>query len=178
MQAKRWLDAGHRMGMAVNVSYAQFTRHDLLRSVMGILQETQLPPELLELELTESILISDPEQVLLVVDQLAALGVTFSIDDFGTGYSSLSYLKRFPVHKLKIDQTFVRDLLTDPSDAVIVSAIINMAHSLQMQSIAEGVETLEQANRLRELGCQQVQGYWFSRPLLATQMDALLASQR
>jgi len=172
MQAKRWLDAGHRMGMAVNVSYAQFTRHDLLRSVMGILQETQLPPELLELELTESILISDPEQVLLVVDQLAALGVTFSIDDFGTGYSSLSYLKRFPVHKLKIDQTFVRDLLTDPSDAVIVSAIINMAHSLQMQSIAEGVETLEQANRLRELGCQQVQGYWFSRPLQAIQMDA------
>jgi len=113
-----------------------------------------------------------------VVDQLAALGVTFSIDDFGTGYSSLSYLKRFSVHKLKIDQSFVRDLLTDPSDAVIVSAIINLAHSLQMQSIAEGVETREQAIRLGELGCQQIQGYWFSKPLLGSQMDALLTSQQ
>jgi len=178
LQAKRWLDAGHRLGISVNVSYAQFARHNLLRSVMDILLETQLPPELLELELTESILISDPEQVLLVVDELAAMGVTFSIDDFGTGYSSLSYLKRFSVHKLKIDQSFVRDLLTDPSDAVIVSAIINMAHSLQMQSIAEGVETPEQATRLRELGCQQIQGYWFSKPILAHQMDALLASQK
>jgi len=178
LQAKRWLDAGYRLGIAVNVSYAQFARHNLLRSVMDILLETQLPPELLELELTESILISDPEQVLLVVDQLAAMGVTFSIDDFGTGYSSLSYLKRFSVHKLKIDQSFVRDLLTDPSDAVIVSAIINLAHSLQMQSIAEGVETPEQATRLRELGCQQIQGYWFSKPILAHQMDALLASQK
>jgi len=176
LQAKRWLDAGYRIGMAVNVSYVQFARHNLLRTVMDVLQETQLPPELLELELTESILISDPEKVLLVVDQLASMGVTFSIDDFGTGYSSLSYLKRFSVHKLKIDQSFVRDLLTDPSDAVIVSAIINMAHNLQMQSIAEGVETREQAIRLGELGCQQIQGYWFSKPLSALQMDALLAS--
>jgi EAL domain-containing protein (putative c-di-GMP-specific phosphodiesterase class I) len=178
LQAKRWLDAGYRIVMAVNVSYVQFARHDLLRSVMDILEETQLPPEFLELELTESILITDPEKVLLVVDQLAALGVTFSIDDFGTGYSSLSYLKRFSVHKLKIDQSFVRDLLTDPSDAVIVSAIINLAHSLQMQSIAEGVETREQAIRLGELGCQQIQGYWFSKPLLGSQMDALLTSQQ
>ncbi len=178
LQAKRWLDAGYRLGIAVNVSCAQFGRHNLLGSVMDVLQETRLPPELLELELTESILISDPEQVLLVVDQLAAMGVTFSIDDFGTGYSSLSYLKRFSVHKLKIDQSFVRDLLTDPSDAVIVSAIINLAHSLQMQSIAEGVETPEQAARLRELGCQQIQGYWFSRPILAHQMDTLLASHK
>jgi diguanylate cyclase (GGDEF)-like protein/PAS domain S-box-containing protein len=178
MQAKRWLDAGYRLGIAVNVSFAQFAQQNLLRSVMDILHETQLPPDLLDLELTESILISDPEQVLLVVDQLVAMGVKFSIDDFGTGYSSLSYLKRFSVHKLKIDQSFVRDLLTDPSDAVIVSAIINMAHNLQMQSIAEGVETPEQAMRLRELGCQQIQGYYFSRPILTHQMDALLAAQR
>jgi diguanylate cyclase (GGDEF)-like protein/PAS domain S-box-containing protein len=178
LQAKRWLDVGYRIGMAVNVSYVQFARHNLLQSVVDILQETQLPPELLELELTESILISDPDKVLSVVDQLAAMGVTFSIDDFGTGYSSLSYLKRFSVHKLKIDQSFVRDLLTDPSDAVIVSAIINMAYNLQMQSIAEGVETPEQAKRLGEMGCQQIQGYWFSKPLSAAQMEDLLASCR
>jgi EAL domain-containing protein (putative c-di-GMP-specific phosphodiesterase class I) len=112
--------------------------------------------------------------VLAVVDKLRALGVTLAIDDFGTGYSSLSYLKRFAVHKLKIDQSFVRDILTDKDDAVIVTTIINFAKSLQMISIAEGVENLEQANLLREMGCVQIQGFWLSKPLSVAKMDDLL----
>jgi diguanylate cyclase (GGDEF)-like protein/PAS domain S-box-containing protein len=173
-QGKRWLDRGHRLNVAVNVSSVQFARNGLLRSVTDILEETGFPAELLELELTESILVGDPENVFSVVNQLRAQGVTFAIDDFGTGYSSLSYLKRFSVHKLKIDQTFIRDLLVDQDDAVIVSAIINLANNLQMECIAEGVETAEQAAKLGAMGCPLIQGYWLSRPLSVASMDALL----
>jgi EAL domain-containing protein (putative c-di-GMP-specific phosphodiesterase class I) len=169
-----WLETGYRLSVAVNVSYIQFVRNNLLEQIKDILDETRLPPELLELELTESIMATDPESVLTVVDQLRATGVTLAIDDFGTGYSSLSYLKRFAVHKLKIDQSFVRDILNDKDDAMIVATIINLAKSLNILSIAEGVEYIEQANALREMGCTQVQGFWLAKPLTVAKMDDLL----
>jgi diguanylate cyclase (GGDEF)-like protein/PAS domain S-box-containing protein len=173
-QAKLWLDEGYRLSVAVNVSYVQFVRNNLLEQIKSVLEETQLPPELLELELTESIMAADPENVLSVVDKLRAVGVTLAIDDFGTGYSSLSYLKRFSVHKLKIDQSFVRDILDDKDDAIIVATIINLAKNLQMLCIAEGVENIEQANLLREMGCAQVQGFWLAKPLTVAKINDLL----
>ncbi|MDP3837760.1 MAG: EAL domain-containing protein, partial [Methylococcales bacterium] len=177
-QAKRWVDQGHRLHIAVNVSYVQFVRNNLLKLVKDTLDETGLEAQYLELELTESTLVSDPENVLSVVQLLRNMGVFLSIDDFGTGYSSLSYLKRFSVHKLKIDQSFVRDLLVDKDDAIIVSAIINLAKSLEIECIAEGVETEAQANKLQEMGCQQIQGYWLGRPLSVVQMNELLANTK
>ena len=176
-QAKRWLEMGHRVRIAVNISYIQFLRNNLLQLIKDVLIESQLPSELLELELTESILAADPENVLAVVDLLRDEGVYLSIDDFGTGYSSLSYLKRFPVHKLKIDQSFIRDLVNDRDDRIIVSAIINLAKSLEIDSIAEGVETEEQANLLRELGCKKIQGFWLAKPLSVEEMNNLLSQQ-
>ncbi len=173
-QAKLWLDAGYRLSVAVNVSSVQFVRNNLLEQIKAVLKETQLPPELLELELTESIMVTDPENVLVVIDELRAAGVTLAIDDFGTGYSSLSYLKRFAVHKLKIDQSFVRDILDDNNDANIVATIINLAKNLQMLCIAEGVENIEQAKVLREMGCAQVQGFWLAKPLAVAKMNDLL----
>lgn len=178
LQAKHWLDQGHPLKMAVNVSYVQFVRNNLVQLIVDTLHETELPHQHLELELTESILVADPENVLAVVNRLREMGLYLSIDDFGTGYSSLSYLKRFAVHKLKIDQSFVRDLLIDNDDAIIVSAIINLATSLGIECIAEGVETEGQANKLKELGCMQIQGYWLGRPLSVVKMDELLANHK
>jgi EAL domain-containing protein (putative c-di-GMP-specific phosphodiesterase class I) len=172
------MEAGHRLSVAVNVSYMQFVRSDLLQVVRSVLAESGLPAQLLELELTESILIADPESVLGVVRQLRDLGVTLSIDDFGTGYSSLSYLKRFSVHKLKIDRSFIRDILTNSDDSVIVAAVINLANNLQIECIAEGVESEQQALRLGEMGCQQIQGYWLARPLSVPNLDALLVESQ
>ena len=131
------------------------------------LAESGLNPALLELELTESILIKDTDTVLATVQRLKALGVKLSIDDFGTGYSSLSYLKQFNVDKLKIDQSFVRDMADDPNDAAIVNAIIQMAKSLKLTTIAEGVEDERQFAMLRSLNCDEVQGYHFARPMPA-----------
>ncbi|MBF0217980.1 MAG: EAL domain-containing protein [Gammaproteobacteria bacterium] len=174
-QAKFWLDQGYELQIAVNVSYVQFVRNNLVQLIKETLRDTGLSHRFLELELTESILVSDPDNVLSVVNTLRQMGVFLSIDDFGTGYSSLSYLKRFDVHKLKIDQSFVRDLLIDPDDAIIVSAIINLARSLKIDCIAEGVETEEQAIKLKEMGCNQIQGYWLGRPLSVSKMGELLA---
>lgn len=171
LQAKRWSDRGHPLRVAVNVSYMQFVRNNLLQLIRDVLQESGLPPAQLELELTESVLAADPSNVLEVVDALRDDGVYLSIDDFGTGYSSLSYLKRFPVHKLKIDQSFVRDILQDQDDRSIVLAITGLAKSLEMECIAEGVESKAQADLLMELGCRQIQGYWLARPLSVAQMD-------
>lgn len=176
-QAMAWLEQGSPITVAVNVSYIQFTRNNLLELVQSSLADSGLPPHYLELELTESILASDSNNVLNVMSALKAIGVNFSIDDFGTGYSSLSYLKRFSVDKLKIDQSFVRDVPGDPDDEAIVHAVINLARSLNIRSIAEGVENEQQLALLKQLGCDEGQGYLFARPLNVDQVHELLASR-
>jgi len=174
-QAQAWRQAGSPdLIMSVNLSALQFRRSGLIETVSGALARSGLPPHLLELELTESILLQDVENTLDTVWQLKALGIRLSIDDFGTGYSSLSYLKRFAVDRLKIDQSFVRDISTDPDDAAIVSAIIQLARSLRLGIIAEGVETQQQLAFLREAGCREVQGYLFSQALPPAALEAFL----
>lgn len=177
-QAKCWQQAGlPELVMAVNLSAVQFKRGAVYQSVSNALSESGLDARFLELELTESILIRDTENVLATVRQLKRLGVSLSIDDFGTGYSSLSYLKKFKVDKLKIDQSFVRDLESDPEDAAIVQAIIQMARSLNLRTVAEGVENAHVANQLRVRCCDEAQGYHFARPLVAEGFASFLASR-
>lgn len=167
-QAVAWLDAGlPALTMAVNLSAVQFKRGDLEQVVSDVLARSGLDPALLELELTESILIQETEKALVTVDRLKALGVKLSIDDFGTGYSSLSYLKRFAVDKLKIDRSFIRHMVDSPNDAAIVRAIVQMAKSLNLKTIAEGVEDAEVLEMLRALDCDEVQGFHFSPALPA-----------
>ncbi len=165
--------------VAVNISGRQFHQPKrLVQSLEAILAETGLPPALLELELTESSAMSDPEQAVSVISTLRERGLVCSIDDFGTGYSSLSVLKSFPIGKLKIDRSFVLDIANDPNDAAIVAAIVAMAHALKLKVVAEGVETQEHLEFLRNLGCDQIQGYLFSRPLPAAEMGRMLAEGR
>ncbi len=174
-QMKIWRDAGHDLGtVAVNLSPRQFHLPDIDSIVGNILQETGLSPHFLELELTESALIEQGVGAEVRLAALRKLGARVSIDDFGTGYSSLAYLKRFPISKLKIDQSFVRDISTDPADMEITSAIIGLARNLHLDSIAEGVETEAQLAYLEEQGCEFAQGYLFSKPLPAEEIDALL----
>jgi EAL domain-containing protein (putative c-di-GMP-specific phosphodiesterase class I) len=174
-QLKAWLDGGlSAMVMAVNLSSVQFRQAGLVDQVTGILDEVALPHHYLELELTEAVAMDNPEAAIAVMDKLNHHGIRMSIDDFGTGYSSLGYLKKFKVYKLKIDQSFVRDITTDPEDRAIVSAIINMASSLGIRTIAEGVEGADQLELLRLQGCDEVQGYYFSRPLPAAQCEVYL----
>ncbi|MBA4113023.1 MAG: hypothetical protein C0492_06645 [Verminephrobacter sp.] len=174
-QAMRWQQAGlPELTMAVNLSAVQFRRGNLLLSVTQALADSGLEPSRLELELTESLLLDDAEQVLETVRRFKALGVCLSIDDFGTGYSSLAYLKRFAVDKLKIDQSFVRDIVSDPDDAAIVRAIISMARSLKLKVIAEGVETAELASFLNLYHCHEAQGYHYARPMPADELAAWL----
>ncbi|MDP1771849.1 MAG: EAL domain-containing protein [Methylobacter sp.] len=174
-QAKTWLKSGFEpLVMAVNLSVVQFRHPDLPELITRILNEEGLPPEYLELELTEGVAMHNPQEAIAVMNNLHELGIRMSIDDFGTGYSSLSYLKKFKVYKLKIDQSFVRDISTDPEDKAIVSAIINLAKSLGLQTIAEGVETAGQLAFLREQGCDEIQGYLFSKPVPIEQFEALL----
>jgi EAL domain-containing protein (putative c-di-GMP-specific phosphodiesterase class I) len=170
-QAAAWAKAGMAgLVVAVNISGVHFKRGDLEQSVIAALEGSGLDPALLELELTETILISYTEGVLATVKRLKQSGVKLSIDDFGTGYSSLSYLKRFEVDKLKIDQSFIRDLNSDPEDAAIVRAIIQMAGSLSLKTIAEGVENEDVLAMLRDFGCDEAQGYYFARPMPADEL--------
>ncbi len=162
------------MRVAINLSARQLTRYDLVRAVEQALSDTHLSAECLELELTESMVMHDPEGVIAILGQLKALGVQLSIDDFGTGYSSLSYLKRFPVTSLKIDQSFVRELGQDDNAAAIVRAVISLGHSLDMNVIAEGVETERQMSFLLENHCDAMQGFLFSRPLAAAEFVTLV----
>ena len=165
-QLKRWLlDGMPPIVMAVNLSAVQFRQAGLPELVTRILDEAGVARHLLELELTESVAAYDPLGAIDIMDRLHACGIRMSIDDFGTGYSSLSYLKRFKVHKLKIDQSFIRGVTEDRDDQAIVTAIIGLARSLGLQTIAEGVETLEQMRYLHAEGCDEIQGYWFSRPV-------------
>ena len=164
--AKTWIDAGHdEVAVAVNISALQFKRDDIVKSVADILHETGLRPENLELELTESLLMSHAEDVMETIRLLKGLGVRLSIDDFGTGYSSLSYLRRFAVDRLKIDQSFIRDMVEDPDDAAIVRAVVQMGKSLKLDVIAEGVESRAQADYLVKQGCNEAQGYFFCPPV-------------
>jgi len=178
-QTKAWMDGGFTpMIIAVNLSAIQFRQKNLLTLVTDILEEVQLPPEYLELELTEAVTMHDPESVIDVMNKFHEQGIRMSIDDFGTGYSSLSYLKQFKVYKLKIDQSFIRDISDNPDDRAIVSAIIDMAHNLGLQTIAEGVETAEQLAFLRLRGCNEVQGYYFSKPLPSAEFEQFLQNKR
>ncbi|MDP2829414.1 MAG: EAL domain-containing protein [Sulfuricellaceae bacterium] len=177
-QNSAWLAAGlPPMRVAVNLSAHQFRQSNLVDVVCLALEDSGLEPELLEMEVTESIMIQDVHTTITTLNQLHVIGIQISIDDFGTGYSSLSYLKRLPISKIKIDQSFVRDICTDPDDAAIADAVISLGHSLKMQVIAEGVETLEQLDYLRAHGCDEMQGYYFSRPLPAEAFAELVRRQ-
>lgn len=174
-QAKDWIDSGlSPIVMAVNLSAVQFRHPALPKLVTDILNEVGLSSEYLELELTEGVAMHDPQAVIAVMKNLYDRGVRMSIDDFGTGYSSLSYLKKFKVYKLKIDQSFVRDISTDSEDKAIVGAVIHMARSLGLKTIAEGVETRDQLEYLRNEGCDEVQGYYYSPPQDKTAVTAYL----
>jgi diguanylate cyclase (GGDEF)-like protein/PAS domain S-box-containing protein len=174
-QAAAWRRGGlPSLRMSVNLSPIQFRGQGLPFLVTRILSEENLDPRLLELELTENILMQDVDQVILQLEQLSALGVVISIDDFGTGFSSLSYVKRLPVDRLKIDQSFIRDVISDPNDRAIVSTIVNLAHSLHMDVVAEGVESAGQLECVRAAGCDAVQGYYCGRPMSADQFEKVL----
>jgi diguanylate cyclase (GGDEF)-like protein/PAS domain S-box-containing protein len=175
-QIAAWDEQGVRdLRVAVNVSSRQFVEGDLEGVVRAALEEHRVEPALLELELTESALMSNAEHTIEVLSRLKLLGIKISIDDFGTGYSSLAYLKRFPIDKLKIDIAFVRDIITNPDDAAIAQAIISMAHSMHMLVIAEGVETRAQMAYLRRHRCDEIQGFHFSRPLEPDALAHLVA---
>ena len=174
-QLKNWIDNGlPSMIMAVNISAIQFRQANITETIISSLNEAQLPPEHLEVELTEATTMDHPMEVISVMDKLHAHGIRMSIDDFGTGYSSLSYLKKFKAYKLKIDQSFVRDITNDPDDKAIITAIISMAHSLGILTIAEGVETASQLDCLRLMGCDEIQGYYFCKPLPADQFESFV----
>ena len=162
--------------VAVNLSARQFRAHSLLDTIKAILEETGLPPTMLEIEVTESMVMQDPEQAKQLLSELRNMGAVLALDDFGTGYSSLSYLKRFPFDNVKVDRSFVRNLPADTDDCAIAQAIVAMAHSLRLKVIAEGVETQNQRSFLAGLGCDEFQGYLVSRPLPATQIEALFRS--
>lgn len=171
-QGKRWRDAGAGdIRIAVNISARQFWRGNLLETVEAVLEDVGAEANMLELELTESILMRHEEGTVELLDQLSKRGITVSIDDFGTGYSSLSYLKRFPINKLKIDRSFVRDIQEDADDAAIVTAIVAMTRGLKLRVIAEGVETPGQLAFLKSIGCDEIQGYIVSRPKVAADCD-------
>ncbi|NDP39914.1 MAG: EAL domain-containing protein [Rhodoferax sp.] len=174
-QLRVWLDAGlPALQLSVNLSAVQFRHANLPDLVTQVLFDAGLEPHCLELELTESVAMNDPPGAVAIMDKLHQRGVRLSIDDFGTGYSSLSYLKRFKVYKLKVDQSFVQDISTDPDDKAIVVAVIALARSLGFQTIAEGVETQGQLDFLRQQGCDEVQGYFYSQPLPVDQFEAFV----
>jgi len=174
-QAKIWVDAGYSaVGIAVNVSAAELKEDGFLDDLFAILDLTRLDPGLLELELTESVLMRRVDSTVTILRTLRERGVQVAVDDFGTGYSSLSYLRIFPLDVLKIDQSFVRQIAANGSDAAIVTAVIGMAQTLKLKVVAEGVETREELNFLRTHQCDQAQGYYFSKPIPADRFMGLL----
>lgn len=177
-QLKTWIEGGMSpVIMAINLSAVQFRDPKLPEMIHAVLNDTQLSPEYLELELTESVAMRNPSRVISIMNNLHKSGIRMSIDDFGTGYSSLSYLKQFKVYKLKIDQSFVRNITIDAEDKTIVNTIIQMAHNLGLRTIAEGVETKEQLNYLRECGCDEIQGYYYSKPLPPDEFERMRRSE-
>jgi EAL domain-containing protein (putative c-di-GMP-specific phosphodiesterase class I) len=171
-EAKRWQEVGYtNILIAINVSAVQFRHANFPALVSTILEESQLDISYLEIELTESVAMHNPQIAIGIMNDLHERGIKIAIDDFGTGYSSLSYLKKFNVSKLKIDKSFIDDITTDLDDKAIVNAIIKMAHGLGLNVIAEGVETNEQLVYLREQGCDEVQGYYYSKALNAVDFE-------
>ena len=158
-----WWPSAWAMSAWVNVSAAQFN-HELYRDVAAIVSDFALPAGVLELELTESVIMDNPERAIETMQRITALGVGISVDDFGTGYSSLAYLKRLPIGRLKIDRSFVQDLGHDADDAAICASIIGLGHLLDLRIVAEGVETEQQLHWLRERGCDELQGFLLGRP--------------
>jgi EAL domain-containing protein (putative c-di-GMP-specific phosphodiesterase class I) len=177
-QNKKWQDEGHApIRMAVNLSTVQFRDPQLHKVVTRVLRQTGLAPEWLELELTESVLLQKADATIATLRSLKEMGVHLAIDDFGTGYSSLSYLKRFPIDSLKIDQSFIREVTTNPEDAAITTSIILMGRSLHLRVVAEGVESHSQLAFLKVLECDEAQGYLFSRPVPADEVSKLFATR-
>ena len=175
-QTKVWMDNGlPKLKVAVNLSAVQFRDSDLADTVRRVLDETGLPPECLELEITETVAMTDAGNTIEILNSIADIGVSLSIDDFGTGYSSLSYLKRYPVQRVKIDKAFVDDIIEEDDDlervGAIARAVTTMGHSFGMQITAEGVETEEQLRFLQGLDCDEIQGYFFARPLPAAEFE-------
>jgi EAL domain-containing protein (putative c-di-GMP-specific phosphodiesterase class I) len=178
-QARVWQDHGvPSLRVSVNLSASQFRDSGLVDSIRRALDDADLEARYLEVEITESAVMSDPEQSTAVLEQLSAMGVLVSVDDFGTGYSSMSYLRRFPIDKLKIDRVFINEIVNRPEDASIVSAIVSLAHSLSLKVVAEGVETSGQLEFLNAAGCDEYQGYHFSRPLPAADFERLIRESR
>jgi EAL domain-containing protein (putative c-di-GMP-specific phosphodiesterase class I) len=171
-----WQRAGMApVPLAVNLSARQFMHAGLLASIEGVIADTGIDPSLIEFEITETALMQHGGHTLDLLDRINRMGIRLSIDDFGTGYSSLAYLKRFPVHKIKIDRAFVRELEASSEDRAIVAAVMALANSLQLSVVAEGVENEAQLALLQAHGCQYAQGYLFARPLPAGEAGALLA---
>jgi diguanylate cyclase (GGDEF)-like protein len=178
-QARAWQDDGvPPRRVSVNLSASQFRDSGLVESIRLALDDARLQPRYLEVELTESAVMSDPEQSIAILEHLSAMGVLVSVDDFGTGYSSMSYLRRFPIDKLKIDRVFIDEIVSRPEDASIVRAIVSLAHSLRLKVVAEGVETPAQLEFLKTAGCDEYQGYHFSRPLPAAEFERLIRKAR
>ncbi len=174
-QTREWVDAGLlAVPVAVNISSLEFRSDSFVEGIQGALKNARLDPRYLQLELTETVLMRHVESTAYALDQLKAIGVRLAVDDFGTGYSSLSYLTRFPIDAVKVDQSFVRDIIASTDDAIVVSAVISMGKSLKHRVIGEGVETPEQLAFLQAHGCDEGQGYYFSRPLVAQQFAKLL----
>ena len=167
-----------QLSLAINVSARQLREPHFVRQVLGCLLRAGAPPERLRLELTESVLIDQVELTIVKMNELKANGIGFSLDDFGTGYSSLSYLKRLPVDVLKIDRTFVRDVLNDPNDAVIARTVVALGQSLGLGVVAEGVESLEQREFLASHGCQAFQGYLYGEPMPIEKLESFLKLRR
>ncbi|RQP26759.1 bifunctional diguanylate cyclase/phosphodiesterase [Piscinibacter terrae] len=175
-EARDWQSRGlPPVQMSVNLSVRQFASDSLVEDIAGVLNETGLNPELLELEITESVMMKSPETTAQLLQQIRRLGVGLAIDDFGTGYSSLSYLKRFPLTTVKIDRSFVNDLSQDPDSQALADGIVTLAHGLRMKVVAEGVETAEQLAYLRAHGCDEIQGYWLCKPMPAEDVCAFMA---
>jgi EAL domain-containing protein (putative c-di-GMP-specific phosphodiesterase class I) len=178
-QFKEWHNAGlPHLCVAVNLSAKQLQKSDFVERIAGILRETGLDPHHLEVEITESVAMRNLGQTIPNMILLAEMGVGISIDNFGTGYSSLNYLKKLPIHKLKIDKLFIQDLATDPDNRAIISAATAMAQNMKLKVIAVGVETEEQLEFLKSTGCQEMQGFLFSRPLPAEEFRKLIALRK
>jgi diguanylate cyclase (GGDEF)-like protein len=178
-QARAWQVAGlPPLRVAVNLSASQFRQNNIVDTIRDALDQAGLEGRFLEVELTESAVMNDPEESIAILEKLSKMGVLVSVDDFGTGYSSMSYLRRFPIDKLKIDRGFISEVMSRPEDASIVRAIVSLAHSLKLKVVAEGVESIDQLEFLKTLGCDQYQGYYYSPALPAAKFEELVRSRR